>query len=91
MTLVESTSPSSLLCGVARRGAAARPPPTGASCSRRRSQALRARARAIRAMPGLDVLDERIVGRPGVHGYDPLRLAIDVRGTGRHRATRSPR
>ena len=23
-----------------------------------------------------------MVGRPGVHGYDPLRLAIDVRGTG---------
>jgi arginine decarboxylase len=28
------------------------------------------------------VLDESIVGSPGVHGYDPLRLAIDVRGTG---------
>jgi len=28
------------------------------------------------------VLDERLVGAPGVHGYDPLRLAIDVRGTG---------
>ena len=24
----------------------------------------------------------RIVGAPGVHAYDPLRLAIDVRGTG---------
>ena len=33
-------------------------------------------------MPGLDVLDESIAGRPGVHDYDPLRLAIDVRGTG---------
>jgi lysine decarboxylase len=30
----------------------------------------------------LDVLDERLVGAPGVHAYDPLRLAIDVRGTG---------
>ena len=39
-------------------------------------------AQAIREMPGLDVLDERIAGRPGVHGYDPLRLAVDVRGTG---------
>jgi lysine decarboxylase len=28
------------------------------------------------------VLDERLAGRPGVHGWDPLRLAIDVRGTG---------
>ena len=37
---------------------------------------------AIRAIEGLDVLDERIVGRPGVFAYDPLRLAVDVRGTG---------
>ena len=28
------------------------------------------------------MLDERLVGAPGVHAYDPLRLAIDVRGTG---------
>ena len=32
-------------------------------------------------MPGLDVLDERLAGPPGVFAYDPLRLAIDVRGT----------
>ena len=36
----------------------------------------------MRAIEGLDVLDESLVGAPGVHGYDPLRLAIDVRGTG---------
>src|SRR6185312_16822120 len=42
-----------------------------------------AEARAqIRAIEGLDVLDERIAGRPGVFAYDPLRLSIDVRGTG---------
>ena len=34
----------------------------------------------IRAIDGLDVLDERLAGRPGVFGYDPLRLAVDVRG-----------
>jgi arginine decarboxylase len=27
------------------------------------------------------VLDERLAGAPGVFDYDPLRLAIDVRGT----------
>ena len=37
---------------------------------------------AIRALPGLDVLDEGLVGAPGVHAYDPLRLAVDVRGSG---------
>src|SRR3954454_24368963 len=35
---------------------------------------------AVRQIAGLDVLDERFVGRPGVFDYDPLRLAIDVRG-----------
>src|SRR2546430_2175473 len=47
--------------------------------SLRRRGATRA---AIRELPGLDVLDERIAGRPGVFAYDPLRLAIDIRGTG---------
>ena len=37
---------------------------------------------AIRGIPGLDVLDERMVGSAGVAGWDPLRLAVDVRGTG---------
>ena len=37
---------------------------------------------AVRELPGLDVLDERLAGAPGVFDYDPLRLAIDVRGTG---------
>ena len=45
-------------------------------------QALAAIREAIRGIEGLDVLDERLVGAPGVHAYDPLRLAIDVRGTG---------
>ena len=40
---------------------------------------LRAR---IREIPGLDVLDERLAEAPSVHAYDPLRLVVDVRGTG---------
>jgi lysine decarboxylase len=39
-------------------------------------------ARRLAATRGRDVLDESISGRPGVYAYDPLRLAIDVRGTG---------
>ncbi|MBJ7328358.1 MAG: PLP-dependent transferase [Solirubrobacteraceae bacterium] len=38
--------------------------------------------REITAIPGLDVQDERIVGQHGVVGFDPLRLTIDVRGSG---------
>jgi lysine decarboxylase len=38
---------------------------------------------AIEAVPGCAVLDESFVGRPGIAGWDPLRIVIDVRGTGR--------
>jgi lysine decarboxylase len=79
VTLTESTSPNSLLLAsldAQRRLAATR----GRELI---SETLRAVARAraqIREIPGLDVLDERFVGRPGVFDYDPLRLAVDVRG-----------
>lgn len=81
VTLVESTSPSSLLLGsldAARELAACR----GRELLEETIRALASARQAIRQIPGLDVLDERIAGRPGVHGYDPVRLAIDVRGTG---------
>jgi lysine decarboxylase len=81
VTLLESTSPSSLLCAsldAARRLAVTR----GEELLSETIAALAAARAAIRGLPGLDVLDEAMAGRPGVHGYDPLRLAIDVRGTG---------
>jgi len=81
VTLVESTSPSSLLTGsldAARRHAATE----GAELLSETLAALRETREAVRAIPGLDVLDERLAGAPGVHGWDPLRLSIDVRGTG---------
>jgi arginine decarboxylase len=81
VTLVESTSPNSLLLGsldAARHFAANE----GEALLSETMRALEGARQAIRQLPGLDVLDERIVGRPGVHGYDPLRLAVDVRGTG---------
>jgi arginine decarboxylase len=37
----------------------------------------------FRSIPGLDVLDERLEGRRSIAGWDPLRLSVDVRGTGR--------
>ncbi|MFL5895752.1 MAG: aminotransferase class I/II-fold pyridoxal phosphate-dependent enzyme [Thermoleophilaceae bacterium] len=81
VTLIESTSPSSLLTGsldAARRHAATQ----GAELLGETLAALRETREAVRAIPGLDVLDERLAGAPGVHGWDPLRLAVDVRGTG---------
>ena len=81
VTLVESTSPNSLLLGsldAARRLAAVR----GSELLAETLRGLEETRTAIRALPGLDVLDEQLVGRPGVHAYDPLRLAVDVRDLG---------
>ena len=79
VTVTESTSPNALLCAsldAARRRAVIDGhrliAETTAAADEARAQ--------IRAIPGLDVLDERFIGRAGVHGYDPLRLAVDVRG-----------
>jgi arginine decarboxylase len=80
VTLIESTSPNSLLFAsldAARRSAATR----GRELVGETLAALEQTRAAIRAIPGLDVLDERLAGAPGVFDYDPLRLAIDVRGT----------
>jgi arginine decarboxylase len=81
VTLVESTSPSALLGGsldAARRQAAV----DGQNLLGETLAALAEARDAVRRIPGLEVLDERLTGAPGVHGYDPLRLVVDVRGTG---------
>jgi lysine decarboxylase len=81
VTLVESTSPNSLLFGsldAARRLAATR----GRELLSETIAAMAEIREAVREIDGLDVLDDALVGAPGVHGYDPLRLAIDVRGAG---------
>src|SRR4051812_30782590 len=81
VTLTESTSPSALLTAsldAARRQAAVR----GAQLLAETVAGVERARDAIRRIPGLDVLDERLIGRPGVHDWDPLRLAVDVRDTG---------
>ena len=81
VTLTESTSPSALLTAsldAARRQAAVR----GSALLAETIAGIETARVEVRRIPGLDVLDEGLVGRPGVHGWDPLRLAIDVRGTG---------
>ncbi len=82
VSLVETTSPSGLLSGsldAARRQVSVH----GEALLGEALAALaRTRERIRREIPGLDVLDQRMVGRPGVAGWDPMRLGIDVRGTG---------
>ncbi len=81
ISMTESTSPNSLLCGsldAARRQAA-----IYGEAMLSETIAVLADTRAeIKAIPGLDVLDERLLERESVNGWDPLRLTIDVRGTG---------
>jgi arginine decarboxylase len=79
VTLTESTSPNSLLAGsldAARRQAAVH----GHELLTNTMAALAIARSEIQAIDGLEVLDERMTGRPGVFAYDPLRLAVDVRG-----------
>jgi arginine decarboxylase len=81
ITLTESTSPSALLTAsvdAARRQAAVR----GAELLAETIAGVERARAAVQEIPGLDVLDDRLVGRRGVHGWDPLRLSVDVRGTG---------
>src|SRR5438477_5649921 len=79
VTLTESTSPSSLLgasLDAARRQAAV----YGRELLGHTMEVLRHTREEIRAIEGLDVLDERLCAQPGVFAYDPLRLCVDVRG-----------
>lgn len=79
VTLLESTSPSSLLSlslDAARRMAAVH----GSGLIAETLATLRVTRQRIRDIPGLDVLDESLIGNPGVAGWDPLRLTVDVRG-----------
>jgi len=79
--LLRSTSPSSLLMvslDAARRQLAVH----GEALLDRTIRATTAARDAIDAIPGCSTLREDMIGRPGIHGWDPLRIVVDVRGTG---------
>jgi lysine decarboxylase len=79
--LVRSTSPSSLLLAsldAARRQLAVH----GDALLEHTLAAAAESAKAIDAIPGCQVLAGALVGLPGVSGWDPLRIVVDVRGTG---------
>jgi arginine decarboxylase len=81
VTAIETTSPNAILTAsldAARRQAAVH----GERLLAETVASIAALRERIRTIPGLDVLDDRIVGRAGVHAYDPLRLVVDVRGMG---------
>jgi len=79
--LMRSTSPSALLMASldgARRQLALH----GEALLNDTILASRGAREAIAAVEGAAVIGEEFVGRPGVAGWDPLRIVIDVRGTG---------
>jgi len=79
--LTRSTSPSALLMAsldAARRQLAVH----GEALLGRTMAAGEAARAAIDAVPGVRVIGDQFVGRPGVAGWDPMRIVIDVRGTG---------
>ena len=81
VTLVETTSPSGLLTAsldAARRQAATR----GEELLGETINSLADLRREVKAIDGLDVLDEGIAENTSVYAWDPLRLSVDVRGTG---------
>jgi arginine decarboxylase len=79
--LVRSTSPNSLL--LASLDSARRQLAAHGEALLDRTIAAAARTRdAIDAIPSCSVVDGSMVGRPGIAGWDPLRIVIDVRGTG---------
>jgi lysine decarboxylase len=79
--LTRSTSPSALLMAsldAARRQLAVH----GQALLGRTMAAGDAARAAIDAVDGVRVIGDEFVGRPGVAGWDPMRIVIDVRGTG---------
>jgi lysine decarboxylase len=79
--LLRSTSPSSLLMAsldAARRQLAVH----GEALLDRTIQASMRAREALDAVPGCVTLAGDMVGQPGIAGWDPLRIVIDVRGTG---------
>jgi arginine decarboxylase len=82
LRLLRSTSPSSLLLSSldgARRQLALH----GEQLLHETLEAIGVARAKLETIPGIALVDDRLVGRMGVAGYDPLRMVLDVRGTGR--------
>src|SRR4051795_5369965 len=82
LRLLRSTSPSSLLIAsldAARRQLSLH----GEQLLFETLEAIAVARAKLETVPGIALVDARLVGRMGVAGYDPLRIVLDVRGTGR--------
>jgi arginine/lysine/ornithine decarboxylase len=81
LRLLRSTSPSSLLMAsldAARRQLALH----GEQLLWETLRAIEVAREKLETIPGIALVDSSLVGQMGVTGYDPLRIVLDVRGTG---------
>ncbi|HEV2815188.1 MAG TPA: amino acid decarboxylase [Solirubrobacteraceae bacterium] len=79
--LTRSTSPSSLLfmsLDAARRQLAIH----GEALLHETLRAIHQAREKLASVPGIALIGEDFVGRPGAAAWDPLRIVLDVRGTG---------
>jgi arginine decarboxylase len=82
LRLLRSTSPSSLLISSldgSRRQLALH----GEQLLFEALEAIDVARAKLETIEGIALVDSALVGRMGVAGYDPLRIVLDVRGTGR--------
>jgi arginine decarboxylase len=82
LRLLRSTSPSSLLLAsldAARRQLALH----GEQLLYETLEAIGVARAKLDTIDGIALVDASLVGRMGIAGYDPLRIVVDVRGTGR--------
>jgi arginine decarboxylase len=82
LRLLRSTSPSSLLIASldgARRQLALH----GEQILYETLEAIEIARAKLQTIEGIALVDAAFVGRMGITGYDPMRIVLDVRGTGR--------
>ena len=81
LRLLRTTSPSSLLLA-SLDGARRQLVLHGEQLLFETLEAIAAARAKLMTIEGIRLVDASLVGRPGIAGYDPLRIVVDVRGTG---------
>jgi lysine decarboxylase len=81
LRLLRSTSPSSLLIA-SLDGARRQLKLHGEQLLHETLEAIAVARAKLETIDGVSLVDASLIGRMGIAGYDPLRIVIDVRGTG---------
>ena len=82
LALTETTSPSALALA-SLDAARARAVSSGRKLLSAPVREIAAARRRLARIPGVRVVGPEVIGAPGVQGFDPLRLTVDLHGTGR--------